>query len=104
LNSVRNYPTVMISVAGGVANQQTYLLDGANHNDAYNGLNLPLPFPDALQEFRVRRMKEMGANALRTSHNPPTPELLAKGHEEDVLRGDMARDLADQVMRLLSRL
>src|SRR5262252_2933825 len=24
LNSVRNYPTVMISVAGGVANQQTY--------------------------------------------------------------------------------
>src|SRR4029077_1129566 len=35
LNSVRNYPTVMISVAGGVANQQTYSLDGANHNDAY---------------------------------------------------------------------
>src|ERR1700686_4920844 len=53
LNSVRNYPTVMISVAGGVANQQTYALDGANHNDAYNGLNLPLPFPDALQEFKV---------------------------------------------------
>ena len=53
LNSVRNYPTVMISVAGGVANQQTYILDGANHNDAYNGLNLPLPFPDALQEFKV---------------------------------------------------
>src|SRR6266853_3362560 len=53
LNSVRNYPTVMISVAGGVANQQTYLLDGANHNDAYNGLTLPLPFPDALQEFKV---------------------------------------------------
>jgi hypothetical protein len=53
LNSVRNYPTVMISVAGGVANQQTYLLDGSNHNDAYNGLNLPLPFPDALQEFKV---------------------------------------------------
>jgi Carboxypeptidase regulatory-like domain len=53
LNSVRNYPTVMISVAGGVANQQAYSLDGANHNDAYNGLNLPLPFPDALQEFKV---------------------------------------------------
>ncbi len=53
LNSVRNYPTVMISVAGGVANQQTYALDGSNHNDAYNGLNLPLPFPDALQEFKV---------------------------------------------------
>ena len=32
------------------------------------------------------------------------PLLLAKGHEEDVLREDMARDLADQVMRLLTRL
>jgi LPS-assembly lipoprotein len=32
------------------------------------------------------------------------PLLLAKGHEEDVLREDMARDLADRVMRLLTRL
>jgi len=32
------------------------------------------------------------------------PLLLAKGHEEDVLREDMARELADRVMRLLSRL
>jgi LPS-assembly lipoprotein len=32
------------------------------------------------------------------------PELLAKGHEEDVLSQDMARDLADRVMRLLSQL
>ena len=53
LNSVRNYPTVMISVAGGVANWITYNWDGGNHNDAYNSLNLPLIFPDALQEFKV---------------------------------------------------
>ena len=32
--------------------------------------------PDALQEFRIKRMKEMGANGIRTSHNPPAPELL----------------------------
>jgi len=31
---------------------------------------------DELEAFRVRRLKEMGANALRSSHNPPTPELL----------------------------
>lgn len=30
--------------------------------------------------------------------------LLAKGHEEDILRGAMAQDLADMVMRRLSRL
>ena len=54
LNSgVRNYPTVQISVAGGVDNGITFVLDGGSHNDPYNNLNLPLPFPDALQEFKV---------------------------------------------------
>jgi hypothetical protein len=53
LNSVRNYPTISISVAGGQGNGVAYSLDGANHNDSYNNLNLPLPFPDALQEFKV---------------------------------------------------
>jgi hypothetical protein len=53
LNSVRNYPTVMISVAGGISNWTAYNFDGIAHNDAYNSLNLPLPFPDALQEFKV---------------------------------------------------
>ncbi len=36
LNSVRNYPTVTISVAGGMSNGITYLLDGGTHNDPYN--------------------------------------------------------------------
>ena len=42
-----------ISVAGGQSFGTTYLLDGAMHNNPYDNLNLPLPFPDALQEFRV---------------------------------------------------
>src|SRR2546428_3213244 len=49
----RNYPTIIIQVAGGMQAGLTYRLDGSNHNDAYNNLNLPLPFPDALQEFKV---------------------------------------------------
>ena len=54
LNSgVRNYPTVQISVAGGLDSGVAYLLDGGTLNDPYNNLNLPLPFPDALQEFKV---------------------------------------------------
>ena len=32
--------------------------------------------PDAVQYYRVRKLQEMGCNSLRTSHNPPTPELL----------------------------
>jgi hypothetical protein len=53
VSSVRNYPTVAISVAGGIANGVGFQLDGTNHNDPFNNLNYPLPFPDALQEFKV---------------------------------------------------
>jgi hypothetical protein len=42
-----------ISVAGGISYGVSYLLDGAMHNDQNTNLNLPLPFPDALQEFSV---------------------------------------------------
>jgi hypothetical protein len=53
MNTVRNYPTVVVSVAGGPADGIAYLLDGVMHQDPYTSLSLPLPFPDALQEFTV---------------------------------------------------
>ena len=40
-------------MAGGAANGITYIMDGGSHNDPFNNLNLPTPFPDALQEFKV---------------------------------------------------
>jgi hypothetical protein len=41
------------AVAGGQGFGVAYLLDGATHNNPYDNLNLPFPFPDALQEFRL---------------------------------------------------
>ncbi len=32
--------------------------------------------PDRLQYFRIEKLKEMGCNAYRSSHNPPASELL----------------------------
>ncbi len=49
----RNYPSVIVVIAGGMTNGTTYLLDGGTHNDPWNNLSAPLPFPDALQEFKV---------------------------------------------------
>jgi len=43
----------MISVAGGLPTGVGYTLDGATHNNPQQNANLPLPFPDALQEFRI---------------------------------------------------
>jgi len=44
---------VTISVAGGSDYSVQYNLDGASHLDTYDGTNMPLPFPDALQEFKL---------------------------------------------------
>src|SRR5213596_922312 len=53
MNTIRNYPTVVVSVAGGNGDGVSYLLDGSVWQDPYNSLSMPLPFPDALQEFKV---------------------------------------------------
>jgi hypothetical protein len=48
------YPTVTaVSVAGGQANATNFFLDGGTHLDSRTNVGLPLPFPDAVQEFRV---------------------------------------------------
>jgi beta-galactosidase len=44
-----------------------------NHQD-HAGVGSALP--DRLQSYRIAKLKGMGSNAYRTSHNPPTPELL----------------------------
>jgi beta-galactosidase len=59
---------------GFFLNGQHVLLKGTNNHQDHAGVGTALP--DALQEFRVKRLKEMGSNAYRCSHNPATPELL----------------------------
>ena len=65
--------------------------------------------PDGLQVFRIERLKEMGANAYRTSHNPPTPELLDACDRLGMLVLDENRlmgstpQITDQLKRLVLR-
>jgi hypothetical protein len=54
LVSNKNYPTVAaFSVAGGQGGQTLFLLDGTVNMDPMSNVGLPLPFPDALQEFKL---------------------------------------------------
>jgi beta-galactosidase len=62
-----------------------------NHQD-HAGVGVALP--DSLQYFRVRKLQEMGCNAIRTSHNPPTPELLDACDELGMLVLDETRMLS----------
>src|SRR5947209_20133022 len=42
-----------VSVAGGLNSGLSYRLDGADHNNPFQGSYLSMPFPDAMQEFKV---------------------------------------------------
>jgi beta-galactosidase len=59
-----------------------------NHQD-HAGLGAAVP--DAVQFYRIRKLQEMGCNSLRTSHNPPTPELLDACDELGMLVFDETR-------------
>lgn len=59
---------------GFFLNNQHVVLKGTNNHQDHAGVGIAIP--DALQEFRIRRLKDMGSNVYRASHNPATPELL----------------------------
>jgi len=59
---------------GFLLNGKPYVIKGTCNHQDHAGVGSAMP--DALQYFRVKRLKEMGGNAIRTSHNSPTPELL----------------------------
>jgi len=59
-----------------------------NHQD-HAGIGAALP--DSVQWYRVRKLQEMGCNSLRTSHNPPTPELLDACDQLGMLVNDETR-------------
>jgi hypothetical protein len=58
---------VRISVAGGLPFGVAYTLDGAEHNNPQSNANLPLPFPDALQEFQVASGGLSAENGVKSS-------------------------------------
>jgi hypothetical protein len=45
--------TINVVVAGGLSSGTGYYLDGSLFNNPWDNANLPIPFPDALQEFKV---------------------------------------------------
>jgi len=50
----RQFPgRLVISSAGAPAHGTDYNLDGIRHVDMYDGQAMPLPFPDALEEFKA---------------------------------------------------
>lgn len=59
---------------GFFLNGKRVQIKGTNNHQDHAGIGVALP--DELQYFRISKLKELGSNAYRCSHNPPTVELL----------------------------
>lgn len=60
--------------SGFSLNGKRMRIRGVNLHHDFAGVGVALP--DRIHEYRLEKLKEMGANAIRTSHNPPGPALL----------------------------
>lgn len=59
---------------GFLLNGKVLKIQGTCNHQDHAGVGAALP--DALQRFRLSVLQEMGCNAVRTSHNMPTPEWV----------------------------
>ena len=59
---------------GFFLNGKAVKIKGTSDHQDHAGVGSALP--DYLQYYRIGLLKQMGSNAIRTTHNPPTPELL----------------------------
>ncbi len=66
--------TIRIDSSGLYLNGHYTKIKGTNNHQDHAGVGAAMP--DYLHYYRARLLKEMGCNAVRTSHNPPTPEWL----------------------------
>ncbi|MCW3789521.1 beta-galactosidase GalA [Plebeiibacterium sediminum] len=58
-------------------------LKGTNNHQDHAGVGCAIP--DELIKWRLQQLKNFGCNAYRSSHNPPTPELLKYCDEMGIL-------------------
>jgi beta-galactosidase len=65
---------VEIKPNGVFLNGKHVKLKGTNNHQDHAGVGAAIP--DALQYHRVFLLKQLGSNAYRASHNPPSPALL----------------------------
>ena len=74
-----------ISIAGGQGNGTAYLLDGADATDAMSNVNMPFPFPDALEEFSI----ETSAVSSRFGTHPGATVNVVTKSGSNAFHGDL---------------
>src|ERR1051326_3876373 len=68
IGQVRNpFYAGAVSVGGGLATTVNYTLDGANHNTYQDNSYVVMPFPDALEEFKVETSSSGAQTGMKSS-------------------------------------
>ena len=80
---MRSYPNTTIVGGRRPVERHDLQLDGGTHNDPFNNLSLPLPFPDAMQEFKV----ETSALPAQYGHHSAAAVNAVTKSGTNVLRG-----------------
>ena len=86
-------PSASTPTAGFFLNGKPVKIQGTCNHQDFAGVGVAVP--DSLEYWRVRQLKEMGANAWRMSHNPPTPALLDACDRLGMLVMDENRHVGD---------
>jgi beta-galactosidase len=68
------FRTIRFDAKGFYLNDQPLEIQGVCCHQDHAGVGVAVP--DSIWEFRLRKLKEMGVNAYRCAHNPPSKELL----------------------------
>lgn len=79
-NLVDNYETTFgvrtfeVNKNGVFLNGKLCPIEGTCNHQDFAGIGVALP--DKINWYKLKILKDLGSNAYRTSHHPPTPELL----------------------------
>lgn len=84
--------------SGFYLNGKSVKIQGVCNHQDFIGVGIAVP--DTLEAWRVRKLKALGANAWRMSHNPPTPELLDACDRLGMLVMDENRKVGDSPSNL----
>jgi carboxypeptidase family protein/TonB-dependent receptor-like protein len=82
------------AVAGGQTTGVAFMLDGALHNNPFDNLNLPLPFPDSLQEFKLETSALTAQNGI---HGGATVNAVTKSGTNE-FHGDLFEFLRNDIL------
>lgn len=75
---------------GFFLNDKSVKIKGVCNHQDHAGVGVAMP--DAMWEFRIRKLKEMGVNGYRCAHNPPAKEFLNACDSMGLLVLDENRD------------